>query len=188
MFRDLSYTIPAGSQEDWYNAEQQFQPFGLDGHFEELHLAALAAARAAGDAHGSGRIASLIGLLMATYRDDVVLPLEEAAPKVAKIARLLAPHVNLILLETLSTVAQAEGALKGTVQAGRPVWLSVSVHDRRGDRLRSGKPIEDHRVRGTGARGMNSDGGEAQAGDTASPQGLRIVAFVASGGHGPHVR
>ncbi len=119
--------------------------FGLDDRFEDLHRAALAAARAARDAHGSGRIAGSIGPLVATYRDDVVLPVEEAAPKVAEIARLLAPEVDVILLETLSTVAQAEGALRGAVQAGKPVWLSVSVHDRQGSSLRSGEPLEDLR-------------------------------------------
>jgi homocysteine S-methyltransferase len=123
----------------------RLERFGLDDRFADLHAAALAAARAARDACGAGRIAGSIGPLVATYRDDVVLPVEEAAPKVEEIAQLLAPHVDLILLETLSTVAQAEGALKGAVQAGRPVWLSVSVHDRRGERLRSGEPVEELR-------------------------------------------
>ncbi len=117
--------------------------FGLDDQFEALHRAALAEAHEARAAHGSGRIAGSIGPLVATYRDDVVLPVEEAAPKIAEIARLLAPEVDFLLLETLSTVAQAEGALKGAAQAGKPVWLSVSVHDREGGRLRSGEPLED---------------------------------------------
>lgn len=121
----------------------RLERFGLDDRFEDLHRAAVAAARAARDAHGLGRIAGSVGPLVATYRDDVVLPVEEAAPKVAEVARLLAPHVDVILLETLSTVVQAEGALKGAAQAGRPVWLSVSVHDRQGERLRSGEPLTD---------------------------------------------
>lgn len=121
----------------------RLERFGLDGQFAALHAAALAAAQDARAAHGSGRIAGSIGPLVATYRDDVVLPVDEAAPKVAEIAHLLAPHVDVILLETLSTVAQAEGALKGAVQAGKPVWLSVSVHDRQGHLLRSGEPLTD---------------------------------------------
>lgn len=125
----------------------RLERFGLDERFEELHRAALAAALAARDRHGSGRIAGSIGPLVATYRDDVVLPVDEAAPKIAEVARILGPEVDLILLETLSTVAQAEGALKGAVQAGKPVWLSVSVHDRQGDRLRSGEHISElHRL------------------------------------------
>lgn len=120
----------------------RLERFDLDGQFAALHQAALEAATAARAAHGSGRIAGSIGPLVATYRDDVVLPVDEAAPKIAEIARLLAPQVDLILLETLSTVAQAEGALKGAVTAGKPVWLSVSVHDRKGHLLRSGEPLE----------------------------------------------
>lgn len=120
----------------------RLERYGLDGQFTALHQAALEAAVAARAAHGSGRIAGSIGPLVATYRDDVVLPVDEAAPKIAEIARLLAPQVDVILLETLSTVAQAEGALKGAVMAGKPVWLSVSVHDRQGHLLRSGEPLE----------------------------------------------
>lgn len=117
--------------------------FGLDDQFAALHLAAVKAAVDARMAHGSGRIAGSIGPLVATYRDDVVLPVDEAAPKIAEIAALLAPQVDMILLETLSTVAQAEGALKGAVTAGKPVWLSVSVHDRKGDQLRSGESLTE---------------------------------------------
>lgn len=119
--------------------------FDLDDRFSELHHAAISAAVKARAAHGSGRVAGSIGPLVASYRDDVVLPVDEAAPKVAEIAQLLAPEVDFILLETLATLAQAEGALKGAVTAGRPVWLSVSVHDRKGHLLRSGEPLEDLR-------------------------------------------
>lgn len=117
--------------------------FDLDDQFEALHRAALTAATEARAAHGRGRIAGSIGPLVATYRDDVVLPVDEAAPLIAEVATLLAPHVDLILLETLSTLEQAEGALKGAAAAGRPVWLSVSVHDRKGHLLRSCEPVAD---------------------------------------------
>jgi homocysteine S-methyltransferase len=119
----------------------RLQRFGLEDRFAELHRAALAVARAARDAHGAGRIAGSIGPLVASYRDDVVLPVAEAAPQVAEVARLLAPEVDVILLETLATVTQAEGALRGAAGAGRPIWLSVTVHDRDGGRLRSGEPV-----------------------------------------------
>jgi len=117
--------------------------FGLDGQFTALHQAALAAAVAARAAHGAGRIAGSIGPLVATYRDDVVLPVDQAAPKVAEIARLLAPAVDMILLETLISLQQVEGALLGAAVAGKPVWLSVSVHDRQGHLLRSGEALAD---------------------------------------------
>jgi len=121
----------------------RLERFGLDDQFTALHRAALAAATEARAAHGRGRIAGSIGPLVATYRDDVVLPVDDAAPKVAEVARLLAPQVDFILLETLVSLTQIEGALKGAMQAGKPVWLSVSVHDRQGERLRSGEALAD---------------------------------------------
>ena len=115
--------------------------FDLDDLFETLHRAALAAARKARAAHGAGRIAGSIGPLGASYRDDVVLPVDQAAPLVAEVAQLLAPEVDLILLETLVSLEQIEGALQGARVAGKPVWLSVSVHDRQGGVLRSGEAL-----------------------------------------------
>lgn len=115
--------------------------FDLDDQFATLHRAALTAACEARAAHGSGRIAGSIGPLVATYRDDVVLPVDQAAPLVAEVAQLLAPEVDFILLETLVSLAQIEGALKGATTAGKPVWLSVSVHDRQGGVLRSGEAL-----------------------------------------------
>lgn len=114
------------------------------GHmFHALHLRALAEAHEARAAHGSGRIAGSMGPLSASYRPDLTPPLDVSVPKYAEIARLLAPHVDVILLETMSSVTLAEGAVKGALAAGRPVWLSVSVDDHDGTRLRSGEPLSD---------------------------------------------
>ena len=117
--------------------------FGLDPMFHALHLRALAEAHEARAAHGSGRIAGSLGPLQASYRPDLTEPVAEAAPKYAEIARILAPHVDLILIETAASVEAAEGAVLGAQAAGRPVWLSVSVDDHDGTRLRSGEPVAD---------------------------------------------
>ncbi|AWB49866.1 homocysteine S-methyltransferase [Gemmobacter aquarius] len=118
-------------------------PFGLDHLFHDLHRRAVAEARAARDAHGSGRIAGSMGPLVATYRTDVTLPLAEAEPKYAEIARIIGPEVDMILCETMASVLQAEGALRGALAGGKPVWLSVTVDDRDGSKLRSGEPVAD---------------------------------------------
>ncbi len=117
--------------------------FGLDPMFHALHLRALAEAHEARAAHGSGRIAGSLGPLQASYRPDLTEPVADAAPKYAEIARILAPHVDLILIETAASVEAAEGAVIGAQAAGRPVWLSVSVDDHDGTRLRSGEPVAD---------------------------------------------
>lgn len=115
--------------------------FGKGDLFETLHRKALAQAVEARNAHGSGRIAGSLGPLVASYRDDVTRPFAEAQAKYAEIARLMAPVVDLILIETQATLAQCEGALAGAGVADKPVWLSITVNDKDGSRLRSGEPI-----------------------------------------------
>ena len=119
----------------------RLERFGLDHEFARLHAAALAEAQAARAAHGAGRIAGSLGPLVASYRPDTCPPVAEAAPKYAEICALLAPGVDLFLAETMSSVQQAEGALAGAQGQGRPVWLSVTVDDADGSRLRSGEPV-----------------------------------------------
>jgi S-methylmethionine-dependent homocysteine/selenocysteine methylase len=117
--------------------------FGLDPMFHALHLRALAEAHEARAAHGSGRIAGSLGPLQASYRPDLTEPVTEAAPKFAEIARILAPHVDLILIETSASIEASEGAIVGAQAAGKPVWLSVSVDDHDGTKLRSGEPVAE---------------------------------------------
>jgi homocysteine S-methyltransferase len=121
----------------------RLERFGLDYLFHALHLRALAEAHEARGAHGSGRIAGSMGPLIGTYRPEVTLPVAEAAPKYAEIARILGPHVDLFLCETLASVEMCEGAVKGAAEGGKPVWLSVTVDDYDGSKLRSGEPVTD---------------------------------------------
>jgi homocysteine S-methyltransferase len=114
---------------------------GLDALFHALHLRALTAAHESRARAGRGLIAGSMGPLGESYRPDLTPPLEVSAPIYAEKARILAPHVDVILLETMSSLGLAEGALKGAQAAGKPVWLSVSVHDRDGSKLRSGEPV-----------------------------------------------
>ena len=123
----------------------RLERFDLDHLFRDLHHKAVAEAVAARAAHGSGRVAGSMGPLVATYRADVTLPVAEAAPKYAEIAAILGPQVDVILCETMASVTQAEGAVKGAQAGGKPVWLSVTVHDRDGTRLRSEEPLVDLR-------------------------------------------
>ena len=121
----------------------RLERFDLDHLFHALHLRALAEAHEARGAHGRGMIAGSMGPLIATYRPEVTLPVAVAEPKYAEIARILGPHVDVILCETMASVEQAMGAAAGAQAAGRPVWLSVSVDDHDGSKLRSGEAVTD---------------------------------------------
>jgi S-methylmethionine-dependent homocysteine/selenocysteine methylase len=116
-------------------------PFGKDDLFLTLHRKAAEQAQAARAAHGSGRIAVSLGPLMASYRPDLCPAPDVAEGLYAEIVALHAPHADLLLAETMASVAQAEGALRGAARGGRPVWLAVTVDDADGTRLRSGEPV-----------------------------------------------
>lgn len=113
----------------------------LADHFEQLHAAALAEARAARDAHGSGRIAGSIGPLVASYRPDTHPAHDVAVPLYAEVAQIIAPACDFIICETIASLAHARAVLDGAKQGGKPVWLSITVDDRDGRRLRSGEPV-----------------------------------------------
>lgn len=119
----------------------RLEHLGLDPLFSALHLRALAEAHEARATAGRGIIAGSMGPLGESYRPDLTPSVAVSAPIYAEKARLLAPYVDVILLETLSSLGLVEGALIGAQAAGKPVWLSVSVHDRDGGKLRSGEAI-----------------------------------------------
>jgi S-methylmethionine-dependent homocysteine/selenocysteine methylase len=116
---------------------------GIEAEFVALMSAALAEAQAARAAHGAGRIAGSIGPLKASYRPDLHPPHAEAVPLYAEIARLLAPGVDLIIVETVASLAHARAGLEGAAAAGRPVWLAVTLDDEDGTKLRSGEALAD---------------------------------------------
>ncbi|WP_296426822.1 homocysteine S-methyltransferase family protein [Yoonia sp.] len=112
----------------------------LESQFAALHLAAIAEARTACAGH---RIAGSIGPLRASYRPDIHPDHAEAMPLYAEVAQMLAPHVDLMICETVASVAQARAVLDGARTAGKPVWLSMTVNDADGTRLRSGELLAE---------------------------------------------
>jgi homocysteine S-methyltransferase len=117
--------------------------FGKDGLFAALHRQALAEARAARDAHGSGRVAGSLGPLVASYRPETHPAHAEAVEKYAEIAQLNGPGVDFFIAETVASLAHARAVLEGAKAGGKPVWLSVTVDDEDGTRLRSGEAVAD---------------------------------------------
>ena len=115
-------------------------PAGLDGQFEPLHRKACQIARASRDAAGGGRIAGAIGPLIGSYQTGPLPP--DAVDRFAEICRIQAPYVDHFLIETVSALEHVRVALAGARGHGKPLWLSVSVDDHDGTKLRSGEPLE----------------------------------------------
>ncbi len=116
---------------------------GLEDKLAELIDCALSEVETARQAAGGGRIAGALGPLGASYRPDISPPEDEAAAPFAELVALMDSRVDLFIVETASSVAQANGALAGCVATDKPVWLAVSVDDDDGTLLRSGEPLGD---------------------------------------------
>lgn len=121
----------------------RFARFGLEPRFAEFHALALAEAAAARAAHGRGRIAGSLGPLVASYRPETLPPHATATALYAEVAGILAPHCDLLIGETVASLAHARALIQGARAAAPalPLWLSVTVEDRDGTRLRSGEPV-----------------------------------------------
>jgi len=115
---------------------------GLENEIPALIETAVAQAEIARAQYG-GRIAGALGPLLATYRPDLKPDPTEAAIKFGELVQLMKPRVDLFLIETVSSVTEAAGALRGTQGCGKPVWLALTVMDDDGTRLRSGEHLSD---------------------------------------------
>lgn len=121
----------------------RLETHGMGEQLDALSILACTLACEARDAHGSGLVAGSLGPLGFSYQPDKAPPAEEAAEVYADLARRHAHYVDMHLLETMSSVDQARGGLMGAGVTGKPVWLSISVDDNDGTRLRSGEPVAD---------------------------------------------
>lgn len=116
---------------------------GLGDQFEALQQLACRIAVEARDAHGSGLVLGGMAPLGFSYRPELAPPLEHAVEVFSDMARLQAPYVDGYILETMGSVEEARGAVMGCAPQGKPIWLSVTVSDNDGTRLRSGEPLVD---------------------------------------------
>ena len=120
----------------------RLEPVGLADRIEDLWRASVGAARSARDANGRGRVAASIGPLQASYRPDICPPAAEAEKLYADIVTYFNKDADLLLIETMSSIDQADGALRAACKSEKPVWLAVTVDDHDGSKLRSGESLE----------------------------------------------
>ncbi|MEM1301290.1 MAG: homocysteine S-methyltransferase family protein [Pseudomonadota bacterium] len=116
---------------------------GLGDQFEPLQRLACQIAADARDAHGSGLVLGGMAPLGFSYRPELAPPLERAVEVFSHMAELQAPYVDGYILETMGSVEEARGAVMGCAPQGKPIWLSVTVSDEDGTKLRSGEALTD---------------------------------------------
>ena len=142
--------IRAGARVITVNAysatRDRLEPPGFGDRFEELQRRACELALRARDESGEEvAIAGCLPPLMWSYRPDLAGSSDQTAAIYAEIARLQAPHVDLILCETMSSADQGLGAVRGALAGGggKPVWVAWTLRDDDSGRLRSGETLAE---------------------------------------------
>lgn len=115
---------------------------GIEDRFAELNaLACSLAHQARATAGRPVLIAGSLPPLRGSYRPDLVGAFDVIEPLYREQADLLAPHVDLLLCETMSSAAEGRAAARAASQTGREVWVAWTLHEDRSGRLRSGETI-----------------------------------------------
>ena len=81
--------------------------------------------------------------LVASYRPDTQLPLEQAIQEYRELIELQAANVDGFLAETIPSIAEATAVLTAADQAGVRIMLGLTVADDNGQLLRSGELLSD---------------------------------------------
>lgn len=89
------------------------------------------------------RIAGSLGPMRASYRTDFQISFEDTAAAYKRLIDVMDPRVDIYIIETVSSLHQAEATLRAAAQGTKPVWLSLSVDDDDGSKLRSGEALAD---------------------------------------------
>lgn len=117
---------------------------GIEKRFAELNtLACRLAVEARDAAQRKVLIAGSLPPLRGSYRPDLVGPGDEIEALYQEQADLLAPHVDLLLCETMSSAAEGRAAARAACRTGKPVWVAWTLHEDRSGELRSGDSIAD---------------------------------------------
>jgi S-methylmethionine-dependent homocysteine/selenocysteine methylase len=118
---------------------------GLSGRARELTALAGRLAVEAREEAGRPdiRIAASLPPLDESYRPDLVRSADEMVVWYQMMVEELAPHVDLYLCETMSSIAEAEAAASVAAQTAKPVWVSWTILDDKPATLRSGETVAD---------------------------------------------
>ncbi|MEL6476421.1 MAG: homocysteine S-methyltransferase family protein [Pseudomonadota bacterium] len=104
---------------------------------EALTRAGALARQAAGAALVLGSLPPLAG----SYRPDLVGAYDQILATYNEHVRVLGPHVDILLCETMTTAEEARAAATAAQAAGKPVWVSWTLEEAPPARLRSGESL-----------------------------------------------
>ncbi len=89
------------------------------------------------------KIAGCLPPLYASYKPHLTPEFEECVERYAAIAAIQAPHVDLMLCETMSSINEGLAAGQAAKAWGKPVWIAFTLSDTTLGVLRSGESLSD---------------------------------------------
>jgi S-methylmethionine-dependent homocysteine/selenocysteine methylase len=117
---------------------------GLADRFEELTLRATDLASRAREACGREvRIAGSMPPLETSYRPDLVGDDRTILADYRRMAAALAPRVEILLCETMSSGREARAAVRAATETDREVWVSWTLRGSWPDHLPSGETLPE---------------------------------------------
>lgn len=88
-------------------------------------------------------IAASFAPLRPSYRQDLVTDYETMVVEYQAQVTVLAPFVDILLFETLTTGIEGKAAAVAASSSGKPIWISWNLSDDGSTRLRSGETITE---------------------------------------------
>jgi S-methylmethionine-dependent homocysteine/selenocysteine methylase len=117
---------------------------GLEDRLEDLTtLSTRLACEAVQQSGGKTLVAGALPPLGGSYDPDDVPDVTVAQPVYRKIAKALGQDIDLVICETMSSIAEARMTAEIAAETGKPVWLALTLADNDSGTLRSGESLED---------------------------------------------
>ena len=88
-------------------------------------------------------IAGSLPPLNGSFRPDRVWSVEEIEPPYREQAKILAPHVDVFLCEAMSHISEAIAEARAASSTGKPVIVSLTLHEETPSKLRSGQSLKE---------------------------------------------
>ncbi|MEM9012754.1 MAG: homocysteine S-methyltransferase family protein [Pseudomonadota bacterium] len=122
--------------------------YGMEEDFVRLqHLACDLARQAREEAGEDVAIAGCLPPFHGSYRPQDVEPVADTLPRYREIAELQADQVDVFIAETMVAGEQGEGAVRGAMGVGKPIWVAWTVDDQATGLLRNGETLAEATAR-----------------------------------------
>lgn len=118
---------------------------GLADQFEAMQHEAIKLVNEAKDscAIEGVSIAGCLPPLVGSYRPEDSPDFDTSVATYSRIVEIQAEHVDVILCETVSSIADARSVVTAAMASGKPVWVALSVADDGTGTLRSGESVSE---------------------------------------------